>query len=348
MVLFFTLALWAGWELLGNPSTSGMRRFAWWATFAVALGLGFLAKGPIAWIVIVPVIALAVRTTRGGPRFWIGLPLVFLAAAGVVWLWAGPALALTDGKFFEVGIGKHVVRRSFTAFEGHGARNLLGYIAMLPFFFLTIFPSFFPGSIWLPWLVKRLRFRENRTDGTFYLATAAATVVIVFTVVSTKLPHYILPAFPALAILLAGEWFRAGRESATLRKWSAGTAVFALALSLVGFPFAARFFVTPRLAKESTHLLRPEMEFCSVAYEEPSLVWYFRKHVEGFHRKRKIHQVGDYMDRKGPRFCIVPTDKVDEIEHPDINRWERVRVTGINVAKGKPVDLTLMVKDSNP
>src|SRR5580698_9406211 len=47
MVFFFTLAVWSGWELTRpeNPS-----RKIWWLIFYVTLALGFLAKGPVAWL----------------------------------------------------------------------------------------------------------------------------------------------------------------------------------------------------------------------------------------------------------------------------------------------------------
>src|SRR5580658_4286285 len=47
MVFFFTLAVWSGWELT-RPENPG--RKIWWGIFYAALALGFLAKGPGAWL----------------------------------------------------------------------------------------------------------------------------------------------------------------------------------------------------------------------------------------------------------------------------------------------------------
>jgi hypothetical protein len=55
-----------------------------------------------------------------------------------------------------MGIGRHVVGRSFTTLEGHGASSLGMYVLLLPFYFVTVFISFFPWSIKLPWLVRKL------------------------------------------------------------------------------------------------------------------------------------------------------------------------------------------------
>ena len=47
MIFFVTLAAWGGWELT-RPENPSRRK--WWWIFYVALALGFLAKGPVAWL----------------------------------------------------------------------------------------------------------------------------------------------------------------------------------------------------------------------------------------------------------------------------------------------------------
>ena len=39
-----------------------------------------------------------------------------------------------------------------------------------------------------------------------YLVTGIAIIFVIFTLIKTKLPHYTLPAFPLLALLLARHW----------------------------------------------------------------------------------------------------------------------------------------------
>jgi hypothetical protein len=50
--------------------------------------------------------------------------------------------------------------------------------------------------------------------------------------------------------------------------------------------------------------------------------------------------VGQFMEKDGPRFVIVPTDLAPDSP----SDWKRFSSQGINVAKGKHVDLTLMLK----
>jgi len=339
MVLCFTAALWAGWEILQRP-----RSPVAWTCWIAALALGFLAKGPVAWLPVVPLLIGAFRGRRAPAGIALGTLVSLVAAAGVVLLWAWPALVRTDGEFFRIGIGKHVVHRSVDAFEGHGADGAVGYLLMLPFFFLTVFLSFLPGSIFLPWLVRRLRATGVMADAAVgYLFTSVLTVFVVFTLVSTKLPHYTLPAFPALALLLSMVWFRAGRESATLRRTCLAGALAWLILCLPGAAIARPFFPSPSLLNAAAPWLKPGMEFASVSFEEPSLVWYFRKKVRGFHRKLKISQVERYLAQPGPRFVIVPT--ADLVRIGNTPGVRDVRVQGWNLVNGKRVDLTLRIKE---
>ena len=85
----------------------------------------------------------------------------------VVALWGIPALIQTRGEFFRVGIGRHVVGRSFMTLEGHGASSFGMYALLLPFYFVTVFISFFPWSIKLPWLIRKLW--RNREAGVIHL-----------------------------------------------------------------------------------------------------------------------------------------------------------------------------------
>ena len=49
------------------------------------------------------------------------------------------------------------------------------------------------------------------------------------------------------------------------------------------------------------------MQFASVEFEEPSVVWYFRSRVQGFLTRLNKKNAVDFMSKPGPRFVIVPT-----------------------------------------
>ena len=223
--------------------------------------------------------------------------------------------------------------------EGHGASSVWMYLALLPFYFVTVFASFFPWSIKLPALWKNLRAQRDGTDQ--FLLAGALVIFGIFTLVQTKLPHYTLPALPLLALLVARR-FDLLRLSRTLA--IATTAVY-LAIALLVSPFLARFFPSYTLAYDSRPNLKPDMGFGAVDFTEPSLVWYFRHRIRGFMTPLKRKEASEFMSRSGSRFIVLPTASAAEI-FPNIDAsWRSYRAKGFNIPKGRRVDLTMLVKD---
>jgi 4-amino-4-deoxy-L-arabinose transferase-like glycosyltransferase len=342
LVLFVTLAHWTGWELGTNTerrtSNAEHRIASWWVTFYVSLALAFLAKGPIGWTPLLTV-AIAqgfVRREGFAARFkFVRGALLMLA---LVCLWGVPALLQTHGEFFRVGIGKHVVERSIVTMEGHGASSIWMYLALLPFYFITVFVSFFPWSIKLPALWKNLR---NNRDGTDQFLLAGAVIVFgIFTFVQTKLPHYTLPAFPLLALLVARR-FDSLRLSKSLP--IAMSAIY-MAVALLVTPFLAKLFPSYTLARDSRPNLKPEMEFGAIDFTEPSLVWYFRHRIHGFMTPLKRKEAAEFMSRPGARFVVLPTKVVSETFPNTDASWRSYHEIGFNVAKGQNVDVTMLLK----
>lgn len=342
LVLFITVAFWTGWELLGEKQTSNVQRSAfnvrrrWWWTFYFSLALAFLAKGPIGWLPLLTIATMKLRDRQlilaGNFKFVRGI-LLMLA---VVSLWGIPAIVRTNGEFFRIGIMRHVVERSFSAMEGHGSNSLGLYFLLLPFHFLTIFATFFPWSIKLPRLIRSVWRKRDLLDN--YLLAGIAVVFVVFTLVKTKLPHYTLPAFPLLALLMARMLTK--QNSARFFRVSAIAATASLfALALIAPPLVARFFPAYALFQQSRDQLKPQMEFGAMDYTEPSLVWYFRSRAKGFMTPLKKREVTDYMSKPGPRFLIQPSPGSS---HPD--DWRTFSAHGFNIPKGKNVDLTLVLK----
>jgi len=340
LVLFMTVAHWAGYELIENrESRIENRKRTWWWIFYLSLALGFLAKGPIAWtpLLTIAFTMLFARDLSLARRFKFIRGTVLML--GLIALWAAPALLRTHGEFLTIGIGRHVIGRSFAAMEGHGANSLGIYLLLLPFYFVTIFVSFFPWSVKLPLLVRRLWSERDKIDN--YLLAGAAIIFLIFTLVATKLPHYILPAFPLLALLLA-------RRLIDQQKFFTRAAIAAVCLYVVvAFvvpPLAARFFPVTQLYDAARDSLRPEMELGAATFEEPSLVWYFRGRVNGWMSSLRPPSAMEFMQRPGPRFLILPT-KLAQEHFPNSPRdWITFSARGFNLAKGENVDLTLVLK----
>jgi len=382
LVLFVTLAHWSGFELIQLPTLNAQRStlnseetnqasnikpqtFLWWWIFYLSLALGFLAKGPIAWTPLLTVGAIIFygRDWQLGRRFKFVYGILLTLA--VIALWGIPALIQTRGEFFTVGIGRHVIGRSFATMEGHGANSLGMYLLLLPFYFVTVFVSFFPWSIKLPWLVRKLwrqrkagvirlrqgyggqdsaAYSENLMDN--YLLWGIAIIFIIFTLIKTKLPHYTLPAFPLLALLLARHWQEAAiaNRRSLFKATAIVSACVLVAIALVIPPMVARLFPAYQLFQESRASLQPNMQFASVEFEEPSLVWYFRSRVKGFLTPLNKRRAPEFMSASGPRFVVLPTPLAGTLFANRPTNWQTFSTSGFNIAKGKHVDLTLVLK----
>jgi len=167
-----------------------------------AVALGILAKGPVAPMVV-GVTAVALKVLGGRKWPWRPAPL----AAGVAFAlllvvpWGVAVQLATDGEFLKVAVGHHVVARSTHAFEGHKG-PLWYYLTALPI-------SFFPwGFLGYGLLFELYRRREQAAAR--FLAAWFVLPFVIFSIAATKLPHYVLPTYPALALGVA--WLASGAE----------------------------------------------------------------------------------------------------------------------------------------
>lgn len=180
-------------ELLGGELVKPLRTPAWWLLYG-ALGIGFLAKGPL--VFAVPALGLLIFRfilyRRPLPWGQLGIAPGLALSLMIVAAWGIPALVQTEGRFWRVGMGEHVVQRGFERFNGRGYS---------PFFYLVTAPlSLFPWiglAGFLPWIVRR-----TWDSSSAWLVSWVIATYLIFTAYATQLPHYVLPAFPALALLL--------------------------------------------------------------------------------------------------------------------------------------------------
>ncbi|TVR97346.1 MAG: glycosyltransferase family 39 protein [Rhodospirillales bacterium] len=165
------------------------------AVFWISLGLGVLVKGPVLPMVVVATTALLVAWDRDWRWLRPLQPLKgMLLAALVVLPWAG-AMAIESGlAFFTEAVEGDILPKLISGHESHGAPP--GYYALLMVAF------FWPGSLLaLPALVAA--WGERTAAGVRFCFAWLIPAWIVFELVPTKLPHYVLPLYPALALLTA-------------------------------------------------------------------------------------------------------------------------------------------------
>jgi 4-amino-4-deoxy-L-arabinose transferase-like glycosyltransferase len=98
-------------------------------------------------------------------------------------------------EFFAASVGQDLLSKVAQGQESHGAPP--GYYLLL--FWLT----FWPGAA-LAALATPAVYAARREPETKFLLAWLVPSWIVFELVVTKLPHYVLPLYPAIAILIAG------------------------------------------------------------------------------------------------------------------------------------------------
>jgi 4-amino-4-deoxy-L-arabinose transferase-like glycosyltransferase len=170
------------------------------ALFWFALGCGVMIKGPVTPLIAALTLgALAVWERRGAwmkPLAWWPGPLLALAIAAP---WHLAISLQTEGRFFSGMVFGDLLPKLVGGHENHFA--LPGYhLFLLPFLI-------FPLTYVLP-AGARLAFRtvragpndEARAPLRFLLAWSVPFFVL-FELLPTKLPHYVLPAYPAIALL---------------------------------------------------------------------------------------------------------------------------------------------------
>lgn len=215
----------------------------------IAFGGALLTKGPVGIAVPLLCILLALVLMRKRLPFRPAayLPWLFLAAAIGVCIflaWALPANAATNDEFFRKGVGHHVVGRSLEPLESHGGKSLLFSFYYLP---VMLF-AFFPGTLYLPAFFRGPGQSMGDRPGFLFLLAWAAPVLILMSLVATKLPHYVLPMWPALALmaaLSASDAMRAPRDFAGAAGARVGLWCFALTGILLGLVLMAGPWFAP-------------------------------------------------------------------------------------------------------
>jgi 4-amino-4-deoxy-L-arabinose transferase-like glycosyltransferase len=143
----------------------------------------------------------------------------------------------TQGAFYEKSLGQDFAMKLAGGQETHGAPP--GYYTLLA-------PvTFWPATLLLlPGLVFAVR-RHRDPAMRFLLAWAAATWLM-FEIAPTKLPHYVLPAYPVFAIFAALWLTQAKSASVSASRWDYWPFRVSLVLfGVVGLALAGLFLWAP-------------------------------------------------------------------------------------------------------
>ncbi len=222
---------WKNYQPQQDQSAFDFRSIGWTAGIYGAMGLGILAKGPIGIVLPTAVIGMfllitrlpsaehqsSIRTTRAGVGWqriqtwlrpfapqhflqtcWQMRPLTAIIVAAIVALpWYLAVGVATNGEWLRGFFFEHNLGRAMDSREGHQGSIFFYPIALLV--------GFFPWSVFalpvLLWLRQRMQISSNRHSFTL-LVCWIVVYLTAFTVAQTKLPSYITPTYPAVALLV--------------------------------------------------------------------------------------------------------------------------------------------------
>ncbi|MBY0523224.1 MAG: phospholipid carrier-dependent glycosyltransferase [Gemmataceae bacterium] len=301
------LSLWVTLEIFcAFEAVRGERlKWGWWLLAAGACGLGVLTKGPIAVVLLLPPLTayswLTGRCCRVG---WRALLIYVAIAMGVATPW-----------FIAISIRLPEFPRYFL-WEHHVIRFSTGFDHLRPFWFYApiVLGGLLPGSL-LGWAFLRFLLSSDETARQWrcpelgFLLLVGGWCVLFFSLSECKLPTYILPAFPPLALALG--YFLTGSRWA-MSRWT-------VAACTTGFVFlaAAHYVALPWYAEHHSPFREPEVveRYCEpgtpvVCYPRncDSVAFYLGRDDLRTYRSKQTPQLIHYLETQ-PRTVLLFTHR---------------------------------------
>jgi 4-amino-4-deoxy-L-arabinose transferase-like glycosyltransferase len=325
LALTATLALFSAFEALRGPRL----RWGWWLLAAAACGLGVLTKGPVALLLLAPPLWLYRRLSgRGGAvsrGALAGFVLVVLALA-LPWY---VAMCRRVPGFAAYFFWEHNVQR-FVA----PAMHVHGVWFYGPVLLLALLPGTLLALPFVRFLLATDEETARRRPAELgFLLLGGGWCVLFFSLSTCKLPTYILPALPPLALAL-GHFLvnsRWGRSRRTIGL-GAGSAFVVLALG--------HYLAVPWYAEYRSPLSRPaevlarcaDREVPVVCYPRncDSVAFYLGRADLRAYRSKDIEALR-YLVRTRPRTVILCTHRhslagLKELLPPEVRVVDEVRL----------------------
>ncbi len=222
LLAFGTLALALFWH---DVQSAGR---GWLGAVGVCAGLAVLAKGPVGLVLPAGVAILFLAWQRRLRHLWdvrVGWFVFLLLLTAVPWY--ALVTAETRGAWLGGFLRHHNINRATSALEGHSGP----WYYYLPVLLAGLAPwsIFLFTALWHAW--RRLRQGDDREAlAVRFLIVWFAVYLVFFSAVRTKLPNYVLPVYPALALLTGHLLERWRLGEFVLPAWLQRSALVCLAL----------------------------------------------------------------------------------------------------------------------
>jgi 4-amino-4-deoxy-L-arabinose transferase-like glycosyltransferase len=178
----------------------------WFAACGITTGLAMLAKGPVGLVLPVAVSCLLLLWQRDLRRLFdwrllFGV-LTFILVAGPWYTWIGVE---TKGEWLRTFFFKHNIFRFLYTMENHSGSPVYYYALILLLGFAP-WSIFFLLSGWnavREWRLANSSMKDDPRPAFRFLVCWFMVYFVAFSAASTKLPNYILPLYPAVALFVA-------------------------------------------------------------------------------------------------------------------------------------------------
>lgn len=215
--------------------------------FWSAIGCGLMLKGPV---ILIPSLAtpLALGLVERNFSLWRKMCPAWgwLIALAIMLPWCVAIGVVSHGAFFKNAVGTNFLGKVASGQQAHG---------LAPGYHILVFLlAFWPGSFFVAAALPAV-WKNRQSLIVKYLLCWIIPHWVVFELIATKLPHYVLPTYPALAVLTAGMLMRGG---AVWQQWPkavwarAALGVYGAAWVLVGLALA---FAGPVLMWQLEHVV---------------------------------------------------------------------------------------------
>lgn len=304
----------------------------------IALGLGVLVKGPI----LPGLLALKLLTLWFTDRSLAWTKNLNPAAGAIITLAVVSIWPLVSGwdeilRFSQAAMTRDLLPKLTAGAESHGAPP--GMHALLAVATLWPWSLLVPASAIWAW-----RARGEPTARfclvwivPFWLALELAP---------TKLPHYVLPLFPAIAVLIASG---AAKEWKLPRVAALGFAGLILTVSAALFapvffkrlPTFQQLIVSDRLASALFSIRDPHQPLILVGYHEPSAVFLLGTDTI----LTNAHHAASMMAENPSAVLVIEKSEIDAFDRFFAGREEKLaraaEISGYNYSRGAAVTLEI-------
>ena len=326
LAFFVTLSIFCCFE-----AVRGWRlRRGWWLMAALACGLGILTKGPVALVLLLPPVWLYRRlNSSAAPITWRALAEFI----GVLVLVTAPwylAMCVRLPGFAGYFLWEHNVVRFTMPFD-HGRP--------IWFYGPIVLAGLLPGALLLlPFLrflgSGREEVSRHRCAELGFMILAGGWCVLFFSLSGCKLPTYVLPSFPFLALAL-GHFLAHSR-------WDRAPATTVITAAMLGLLVAAHFAVIPWVAHQRSPMNRPQdvMALCSdrnvpvICYPRPidSVAFYLKRNDLRSYRSKQMPDLLHFLEKQ-------PTTVVLFAHRHSLKQLQEVLPAGLCVMHTGPLGL---------